>query len=188
MSDRLGEIGHDRVAREVEGAGRTSILFRIYKPVQDHGEHQQRHQPLSVRESSCAALPLAVLALSTPTLLLQIATISLSLYRSHFPLQHLVTMLHGPTASFLPFLFSSAYIGCLQKCEYCIGATFFCKEIGNSELIASALCLYSDLLPKRILLSAPGSANLEQMFPRLCGPLLCWNIGIDRDKDSKLIG
>jgi len=77
--------------------GGTSILFRIYKPVQNYGEDQQRHQPSSVRESSYAAIPLALLALSPPTLLLQIATISRSLYQSHFPLQHLVICSTDPS-------------------------------------------------------------------------------------------
>jgi len=130
--------------------GGTSVLFRIYQPVRDYGECQQRRQPLSVRESSYAAHPLALLALSTTTPLPQIATNSPSLYRSCFHLQHLILLLHRSITSFPPFLFPglSAYIGCLQKCECGIGATLIYKEIGNSEPVAPTLCMYSNFLPQ----------------------------------------
>jgi len=48
-------------ARLVTRGGGASILFRVYEPLQTTANAQQ-HQPISVRESSCAALPMALLA------------------------------------------------------------------------------------------------------------------------------
>ena len=62
----------------------ASTLFRI-QAFPDYGEHQQQHQPLSVHESSYAALPLALLVYSAASLHTTIITHHLHQLLVSFP-------------------------------------------------------------------------------------------------------